>query len=120
AADSGTDEGQIFTYQALLKEAQALRADAIINVVIDKKIQISTFPGSHITTWYGSALAIRYTATLTETGSVTITADGATTTTVKTSVYFNDGGAANTGSVAAQPSAGTPAPVPVPSRGIRQ
>jgi hypothetical protein len=34
----------------LLKEAQARGADAIINVVIDKKIQVSTSPGSRTTT----------------------------------------------------------------------
>ncbi|MDR1904882.1 MAG: hypothetical protein LBQ88_21695 [Treponema sp.] len=118
-ADKGS-EGQILTYQALLKEAQALGADAIINVVIDKKIQVSSFPGSRITTWYGSALAIKYTATLTETGSVTVTADGVTTTTATTSVYFNDGGAPAAGSNAAQPSAGGQPPASVPARGIRQ
>jgi hypothetical protein len=114
ATDSGS-EGQIFTYQALLKEAEALGADAIINVVIDKKVQTSTFPGSRITTWYGSALAVKYTATLTETRSVTVTADGATTTTA-TSVYFNDGGAPSAGGTAANPSAGGQAP----AKGIRQ
>jgi hypothetical protein len=63
-AKSGSDEGQIFTYQALLKDAQVLGADAIINVAIDKKIQVTTFPSNRITTWYGSALAIKYTDTL--------------------------------------------------------
>jgi uncharacterized protein YbjQ (UPF0145 family) len=133
ATDSGGDEGQIFTYQALLKEAQALGADAIINVVIDKKIQASTVSSfldttssGSTTTWYGTALAIKYTAILTETGSVTVTANGATTTTETTAVYFNDGGATGTGSMAAKLSAGGQAPVPgtpptpVPTRGIRQ
>jgi hypothetical protein len=111
----------------LLKEAQALGADAIINVAIDKKIQVTTFPSNRITTWYGSALAIKYTDTLAQTESVTVTADGTTTTTTeKKSVYFNDGGAADTGSRAAQPSAGGQVPVPgappapVPVKGIRQ
>ncbi|MFP3042226.1 hypothetical protein LQZ19_10460 [Treponema primitia] len=126
------NEGQIFTYQGLLKKAQELGADAIINVAIDKRVQITRFPGtpiavpdSRVITWYGSALAIKYTATLTETGSVTVTADGATTTTVTTSVYFNDGGAANTGSTAAEPSAAGQAVSSAPSapastKGIRQ
>jgi hypothetical protein len=103
-------EGQVFTYQALLREAQALGADAIINVVIDKKILTSVFPSGLITTWYGSALAIKYTATLTETGSETVTADGVTTTTTTTSVYFNDEGVTDTRRRSSEPL----------SRGIRQ
>ncbi|MDR0877909.1 MAG: hypothetical protein LBN21_07635 [Treponema sp.] len=114
AADNGKDEGQIFTYQALLKEAQALGADAIINVVIDKKIEASSSPGRYSTTWYGSALAIKYTATLTET---MVTSDGVVTTST-TSVYFNYGGIADTGSAAAKPSAGEQPPPPI--KGIRQ
>jgi uncharacterized protein YbjQ (UPF0145 family) len=122
AGGDGTTEGQMFTYQALLKEAQALGADSIINVTIDKKIQVSGFPASRITTWYGSALAIKYTTTLAETGSVTVTTDGATTTTVTTSVYFNDAGAKPANTITAEPSAGvqTPAPSPTPARGVRQ
>ncbi|AEF84710.1 putative lipoprotein [Treponema primitia ZAS-2] len=123
--DSVTANGQIFTYQALLKQAQELGADAIINVSIDKRSQVTTLPGStvplpnsHVTTWYGSALAIKYTDTLTETGSVTVTADGATATTVTTSVYFNDGGPIYAGSTAAEQSAGEQAPAP--KKGIRQ
>jgi uncharacterized protein YbjQ (UPF0145 family) len=57
--------GNMFTYQALLKEAQKLRADAIINVVIDKKVE-RILDGTPVRqeTWYGSALAIRYTGVL--------------------------------------------------------
>ena len=79
--------GQIFTYQALLREAHHLGADAIINVVIDKKTHAAT--NARQETWYGSALAIRYTETLSETVSVTVTANGTTRET--TSIYFNDG-----------------------------
>jgi hypothetical protein len=64
--DSKVFKGDIFTYQGLLKEAQKLGADAIINVVIDKKIDLVTY-GMNTTrreTWYGSALAIKYTDTL--------------------------------------------------------
>jgi hypothetical protein len=64
--DRGTINGDIFTYQALLKEAQRLGADAIINVTIDKRRENVT-SGSRTNiqeTWYGSALAIRYTNTL--------------------------------------------------------
>jgi uncharacterized protein YbjQ (UPF0145 family) len=64
--DSKTFKGEIFTYQQLLKEAQKLGADAIINVVIDKKISRITFgmEKSQREIWYGSALAIKYTDTL--------------------------------------------------------
>ena len=72
---NGTIKGNIFTYQALLKEAQKVGADAIINVVIDRRIEttkrvnVSEYGGTSVTetkkeTWYGSALAIRYTNAL--------------------------------------------------------
>ena len=104
--NGGNDKDQVFTYQALLKEAKLLGADAIINVVIDKKTVKGFFRTT--TTWYGSALAIKYTDTLKETGSVTIIADGKTTVTTSTSVYFNDDGDAQTtaGGTVAQPSTG--------------
>ena len=60
--------GDMFTYQALLKEAQRLRADAIINVVIDKRIEriIEGTNSRRQETWFGSALAIRYTTVLSQ------------------------------------------------------
>ena len=54
----------VFTYQALLKEAQKLGADAIINVAIDRRVQtMRKDMGGHyrLETWYGSALAVKYT-----------------------------------------------------------
>ena len=57
--------GEIFTYYALLKEAKALGADAIVNVTIDVKHEGTRFLGLHFNrkeTWYGSATAIKYTA----------------------------------------------------------
>ena len=56
-------EGNVFTYHELLREAQRLGADAIINVTIDmitrsERIGIRTVRNQ---IWYGSALAIRYT-----------------------------------------------------------
>jgi hypothetical protein len=59
----GTVEGDVFTYQALLKEANKLGADTIINLVIDKKIEYITIDESSYIqeTWYGTALAIKYT-----------------------------------------------------------
>ena len=51
-----TVKGDVFTYQELLKEAQKIGADAIINVTID-----SVTRSDSGTIWYGSALAIKYT-----------------------------------------------------------
>ena len=92
--NSSKSEGQIFTYQALLKEAHKLGADALINVVIDKKTEMVTssdfgFGSGTQETWYGSALAIKYTDILRE----TVTVNGVTTT----SVYFNEDTTVNTG-----------------------
>jgi len=61
---------EVFTYQALLKEAQKLGADAIINVTIDRLQQRVPSDEKNYAlektyslqeTWYGSALAIKYT-----------------------------------------------------------
>jgi hypothetical protein len=62
-------EGDAFTYQALLMEAQKVGADAIINIVIDKKLESvkSGMATVRQETWYGSALAIKYTTVLTST-----------------------------------------------------
>jgi hypothetical protein len=87
-------KGEIFTYQALLKEAEKRGADAIINVVIDKKIEVvsSGFNTEQQETWYGSALAIKYTDTLKQTVTVTISNDTGTTTTSTEGIYLNDSG----------------------------
>ena len=83
--------GETFTYQALLKEANALGGDGIINVVIDHRIIVETEGETTTTTsmfggapvverngnavrtevWYGSALAIKYTTTLYEKSTLT-------------------------------------------------
>ncbi|MDR1859027.1 MAG: hypothetical protein LBQ69_06105 [Treponema sp.] len=67
----GDIDGMTFTYQQLLKEAQKLGADAIINVVIDidKRIEHEAtgqlgYNTNTVETWYGSALAIKYTRIL--------------------------------------------------------
>jgi len=72
---NGTIDGKVFTYQALLKEAQKVGADAIVNVIIDR-VNESVTSGSGFSssgaikeTWYGSALAIRYTTALTQGGA---------------------------------------------------
>jgi len=89
----GTLNGETFTYQALLREAQRLGADAIINVTIDKRMENIT-QGATTTrreVWFGSALAIRYTDTITATGT-TVTNNGTATTTQNTSeAFMNDG-----------------------------
>ncbi|MCL2600983.1 MAG: hypothetical protein FWD88_07365 [Treponema sp.] len=68
--DRGRLRGEVFTYQALLREAHALGADAIINVVIDRRSERIGRVGpagdrtgrtTRRETWRGSALAIRYT-----------------------------------------------------------
>jgi hypothetical protein len=77
--------GKVFTYNALLKEAQALGADAIVNVTIDvqregMKFLMFTISGKE--TWYGSATAIKYTTgtlndvTTNNTDSTTVTKEG--------------------------------------------
>jgi len=120
-SSNGTSQGQTFTYQALLKEAQKLGADAIINVVIDKISQKSsnTIETTTIETWYGSALAIKYTETIRQTETVTVTTDNTTTTTQSSSVFFNDGGNANSGGQDAVVPDGTDSGSSI-LRGIRQ
>jgi hypothetical protein len=75
-------EGEVFTYQALLKEAQKVDADAVINIVIDKKFESMTqgMNTNQKETWYASALAIKYTTTLKSTTTTNVTATGTTTT----------------------------------------
>jgi len=89
----GVINGETFTFQALLREAQLLGADAIINVVIDKRIDRVTT--GQITTvreiWSGSALAISYTDTLTVSSTTTVISDLSTTTTTHHNVIMNDG-----------------------------
>lgn len=62
------NNGELITYDALLKAAEAAGGNGIVNIMIDRKEQISTTTlGSSVisvdglTEWYGSALAIRYT-----------------------------------------------------------
>ena len=70
-----TAAGEILTYHALLRQAQAQGAHAIINVTIDVKTEISgtlttfgifTFADNRTVTetWMGSALAITYGSSL--------------------------------------------------------
>jgi len=67
---NGTINGNMFTYQTLLKEAHKIGADAIVNVTIDRLTSIEYKKEANTTTfikeetWYGSALAIKYTGAL--------------------------------------------------------
>ncbi|MDR0473699.1 MAG: hypothetical protein LBH43_08545 [Treponema sp.] len=86
-------EGEGFVYQKLLKEAQKLNADTIINVTIDKKTEVVgsrttifnifviTESTTTTSTYYGSALAIKYAGTLKTESSTATTNDGNMTTT---------------------------------------
>jgi len=96
----GAIEGSVFTYQQLLKQAQLLGADAIINVVIDKRIdrQSRGYDTDTVETWYGSALAIKYTRVL-----KTVTTRGGEV--VQEEVYLNGNrvsGASPSGSASAE------------------
>jgi len=70
--DNGKVNGKAFTYQELLKEAQKVGADAIVNVTIDRLVENVTESLGFSTrnylkeTWYGSALAIKYTGAITQ------------------------------------------------------
>ena len=81
----GRIDGDAFTFQKLLKEAHALGADSIINVVIDRQTQqlqrrgrrgLETIGQSG--TWFASALAIRFTDTIVNHVTTTTTEDGRT------------------------------------------
>jgi hypothetical protein len=90
--DDRGSRGDVFTYNALLKEAQQLGADTIVNVVIDVKKEganewlkflgikrdMGVVSGKEI--WYGSATAIKYTDSLRNVDT-TVVADKTTTTT---------------------------------------
>ena len=90
----GNISGDTFTYQALLKEAHKLNADAIINIVIDNRIEnvSSGFDSNKQQTWYGSALAIKFTDTLRRSSTVTTRDEYGTTTTVSETIEFNGSG----------------------------
>ena len=64
--DNKKIDGKVFSYQELCKKAEALKADAIINITIDKKSEMIRENNKVFKreTWYGSALAIKYTDVL--------------------------------------------------------
>ena len=88
--------GETFTYQALLKEAAKLGADAIINVTIDKRAENVSVGMRTVKqeTWYGSALAIKYTNML------------STESLSRTRVWSTTGGVAATNEAQLQSSSG--------------
>jgi hypothetical protein len=90
----GTINGESFTYQALLREAQRAGGDAIINVVIDRQVDTVTSGANTIIThtYYGTALAIRYTNAL-ATSTTTVNTNGtATSTQTSQGFIMNSGG----------------------------
>ena len=69
--DSVTASGEVLTHYALLKEAQKLGADGIVNVIIDIQIDYKGVrqklgswtlvdTGDQVEKWFGSALAVKY------------------------------------------------------------
>jgi hypothetical protein len=100
--------GEALVYQALLKEAQKAGADAIINVVIDRRFEGTTtvttpsiFGKTKLIgteTWYGSALAIKYGATLkTPSTVVTIDKDGNKVIVTEEGTVVNESNTAGSG-----------------------
>ena len=81
------NQGEVYTYYALLKEAQKLGADAIVNVTMSKKLR----QGSTDEVWYGAATAIKYVDGLIRETSVTIREDGVTITTETILMSAGDG-----------------------------
>jgi hypothetical protein len=56
--------GEKVTYDALLRKAEELGGNGIVNIMIDVKregLRILAFVINPVETWYGSALAIKYT-----------------------------------------------------------
>jgi len=98
--------GETYTYQKLLQEAQKLGADAIINVVVDYRIinenSTSTETSSNLFSssssssdsivrrevWYGSALAIKYGQALKNESNVSRSISDGVITTITSSSDF--------------------------------
>jgi hypothetical protein len=60
------ENGEMLTYIAMLREAERIGGNGIVNIMIDKRSQGTYFffmPIAVRETWFGSALAIRYTQT---------------------------------------------------------
>jgi hypothetical protein len=79
------NQGEVFTYYELLKQAKELGADAIVNVTIDVKREGTKFLAFNLKrkeTWYGSATAIKWIdgtlndVTTNNTDSTTVTKEG--------------------------------------------
>jgi hypothetical protein len=100
--DAKGSRGDVFTYNALLKEAQKLGADTIVNVVIDVKkeganewfklfgIKKDRGVVQGKETWYGSATAIKYDAAIKNVDTTVVT-DNAVTTTSERSIMNSSG-----------------------------
>jgi len=99
-----SNQGEVYTYYALLREAQRLGADAIVNVTMSKKKRVE----STDEIWYGAATAIKYvTGTLTNVSTNrTDTGTTVTETVIMAASASNTGASINTASAAV----GTAAP----------
>jgi len=91
------NKGKVFTYYELLKKAQELGADAIVNVTIDVQREGTKILNIYLNpkeTWYGSATAIKYTpGTLTQ-----VTTNNTESTSVtKEGVIMNTAGGGSSG-----------------------
>jgi len=53
--------GELLTYDALLKAAERAGGNGIANIMIDRLQEYDSTAMNSTTTWYGSALAIKYT-----------------------------------------------------------
>jgi len=73
-----SNQGEVYTYYALWREAQKLGADSIVNVTYGKKLR----EGSTDEVWYGAATAIKYVPGVIINTSATISIRDGTTTTV--------------------------------------
>ena len=71
-SSKGQINGEVFTFYQLLREAQKLGADTIINIVIDKRTDSTTsgMTAYRREMWYGSALAIKYLDSITNSTEV--------------------------------------------------
>ena len=117
AGNRGQIDGDTFTFQKLLKEAHALGADSIINVVIDRRVE-------HVINWRGrihpketrfaSALAIRFTDTIVNHITTTTTEDGRTIVAAEQAILNNARAFTGEGSVLVRDT--QPPPVQMPRR----
>jgi hypothetical protein len=87
--------GEKMTYDALLKEAERLGGNGIVNIMIDVKtegIRFFNWLFDRKETWYGSALAIKYLNENLSEVTETVDENGETTTRTNTPRSINESG----------------------------